>query len=77
MSQYVLANYHPEMRGYVFMCGGPTPAMFDTDLSLAARFDTIKDALLVRSMLPHQLGGTDAYRVYELHPGGNLLTVEQ
>lgn len=59
MGQYILAQYHPEMRGHVFICGGPIPPTFDVDVRRAARFDSIEEALLVRHAMPHQLGGND------------------
>jgi len=72
MSQFVL--YSPP----VFICGGPyfPQPTFDTDVARAAKFDSIQDALAVRSMMPHLLGGTHKYRVHELLPDGSLVDVE-
>jgi hypothetical protein len=76
MGKYVLAKYHPEMQGHVFICGGPLAPTFDPDVSKAATFDSIDDALLLRSGLPHLLGGTDAYHVHEVLPDGRVVDVE-
>jgi hypothetical protein len=64
------------MRGHVFICGGPFPPTFDVDVSRAARFDSVEDALIVRTNMPHQLGGNDQYHVHEVLPDGRVVDVE-
>jgi hypothetical protein len=50
---------------------------FDYEVERAARFDTIEDARLCRSLMPHMLGGgAERYHVHELHPDGRLVDLE-
>jgi hypothetical protein len=75
---YVLCRQYPD-GAQVFLCrqflpgGDPT---FDIRPEPAMRFASPQDALAWRWSLPHQLGGTEHYRVHELHPDGQLVRVE-
>jgi hypothetical protein len=76
MAKYVLGKYYPQMRGHVFICGGAMAPTFDPDVSRAFKMDSTEVALLLRSGLPHLLGGTDAYHVHEVLPDGRVIDVE-
>jgi hypothetical protein len=49
---------------------------FDADVSRAAKFDTPADALTARSIMAHQLGGNEKYKVHELRDDGSLQQIE-
>lgn len=74
---YVLAKQYPEMGGAaVFVCGDPRMPTFHPTAEPAFRFEEMEDALLYRKAMPHQLGGTEPYRVHELLPDGRIIDVE-
>jgi hypothetical protein len=74
---YILCKQYPEVGAVTFVCG-PDPRMptFHPTPEPAARFEEMEDALLFRSLMPHQLGGTEKYRVHELLPDGRIIDVE-
>jgi hypothetical protein len=76
VGKYVLCKLDPQYGVAVFICGGPMAPTFDRDVERAARFESIEDAQLLRSGLPHVLGGTDKYRVHEVLPDGSIQDVE-
>jgi len=76
MSKFVLGKFYSVTGETKFICGGPIGPTFDSDVERAAKFDSIKDALLHRSALPQVLGGTAKYRVHEVLPDGSIRDVE-
>jgi hypothetical protein len=75
--QCVLCKRDPQYNVVVFVGGGdPRTPTFDRDVTRAAKFESVDDALLCRSLMPHQLGGTEKYRVHELLPDGQIIDVE-
>jgi hypothetical protein len=79
MKTYVLCKKHPLIgpHAIAFVCGlDPRMPTFDPTAKPAARFETPEDAVRFRSLMPHQLGGTEAYHVYELLEDGQLIDVE-
>ena len=64
MSKYVLCKVDPQYGVAVFVCGHPKMPSFDRDSTRAASFETREEALLYRSLMDHQLGGTDKYGVF-------------